>query len=351
VDSPNRCARPPACWADRHFLWLLLAAYALAAAAPAAGVWCSAVPLAELGPAGAAVRLTPQGALLALLLFAAALSVPAERVVGLVRRPQLLVAGLAASLLAPLGLIAVAAHLFPAAAADPDRAAAVLLGLGVVAAMPVAGSSAAWAGKAGGDVALSLGLVLGSTLLSPLTVPLALGVIGSALGTPVPGGSQVGSFLAGCVLVPTAAGLLASRLIGSARVRRLRPALKAFNLVALLALVYTGASAALAPGLSGLGLDPVFAVAALGLAAAFCAASFAAGWAVARALRAAPGEETALVFGLGMSNNGTGMVLAATAAVGGPVVMMVLAAYTLIQHLAAGLVDLARSGRTAVRVA
>jgi BASS family bile acid:Na+ symporter len=47
----------------------------------------------------------------------------------------------------------------------------ILVGLALVASMPIAGSSTAWSQNASGDVTLSFGLVLGSTLLSPLTTP------------------------------------------------------------------------------------------------------------------------------------------------------------------------------------
>ena len=52
---------------------------------------------------------------------------------------------------------------------NPDEAAIVLVGLALVSSMPIAGSSTGWAQTADGDMALSLGLVLGSTLLSPLS--------------------------------------------------------------------------------------------------------------------------------------------------------------------------------------
>ncbi len=50
---------------------------------------------------------------------------------------------------------------------NPDEVQNILVGLALVASMPIAGSSTAWSQNADGDMALSLGLVLGSTLLSP----------------------------------------------------------------------------------------------------------------------------------------------------------------------------------------
>jgi predicted Na+-dependent transporter len=60
----------------------------------------------------------------------------------------------------------------------------ILVGLALVASMPVAGSSTAWSQNTDGDMALSLGLVLLTTLLSPLTTPAALHAVGRRVCTP-----------------------------------------------------------------------------------------------------------------------------------------------------------------------
>jgi predicted Na+-dependent transporter len=60
------------------------------------------------------------------------------------------------------------------------------------------------------------------------------------------------------------------------------------------------------------------------------------GWWVARLLKADRTQQTALIFGLGMNNNGTGLVLASAALADHPRVMLPLIIYNLVQHLAAG---------------
>jgi BASS family bile acid:Na+ symporter len=44
--------------------------------------------------------------------------------------------------------------------------------------MPIAGASTAWAQNSNGNLALSLGLVLASTFLSPILTPVVLSVFG-----------------------------------------------------------------------------------------------------------------------------------------------------------------------------
>jgi BASS family bile acid:Na+ symporter len=223
----------------------------------------------------------------------------------------------------------------------------ILVGLAVVAAMPVAGSSAAWSHQAGGDLALSLGLVLGSTCLAPLTTPAALhaagwmadGLYADSLHRLA--GSDTGSFLAAYVLLPTAAGVGLGALLGRQRLARARPALRLANAAALLILVYANAAAALPQSLADPDWD--FLAVTLTVVVALCVLGFAAGWLLGRLLRADRPRQASLVFALGMNNNGTGLVLASAGLAHLPAVLLPVIFYNLVQHLAAGLAD--RLGR------
>jgi BASS family bile acid:Na+ symporter len=331
--------------ADRHFLPLLLAAYSLAVVVPDAGVWLFTRPLGTVAVGGAAVRVTPPVILLAVLLWNAGLGTPTGQLRHLARRPWVLATGLAANLVFPVLFIACLAGVLRAWA-DPGDLTALLVGLGVVASMPIAGSATAWSKKADGDTALSLGLVLGSTLLGPFTTPAVLFVVGRilagddavALRDLAAGGG--GAFLLVAVLVPTLAGLLTRRLAPWLPERH-APALKVLNAAVLLLLVYAGAAAALDATLGK--TSPDFLAAILGVAVSFCGVAFAAGWLVGKLT--GPGERTALLFGLGMSNNGSGLALAATALSGRPQVLLLIAGYNLVQHLVAGGVDAVRARR------
>ena len=67
--------------------------------------------------------------------------------------------------------------------------------------------------------------------------------------------------------------------------------------------------------------------------------AFTAGWLISRFLKATPSQRTALMFGLGMNNNGTGLVLASMSLADHPRVMLPIIFYNLVQHLIAGIVD------------
>ncbi|HEY1191697.1 MAG TPA: bile acid:sodium symporter [Gemmata sp.] len=320
----------------RHFLTLLVGAYLLAAVRPWAG---AAIRHAAVFDVGAAGTISLPMLLLALLLFNAGLAADAIDLAGVVRKPRPLFAGVTATLVVPLAVVAGLAAVL-GWWHDPDEARYLVAGLGIVAAMPVAGSSAAWSQRAGGSAALSLGLVVASTLISPLTTPLALAVVGPVgVGGAAPGllGPGVVTFLLVSVVIPSVAGMAVRRLVGSRVVTRAQPGLKAAGTFVLLVLCYANGTASLPSVTAAPDWDYLALV--IASAGALCGSGFAAGWAVARLVGADEAQRRSLVFGLGMTNNGTGLVMAGAALSGAPAAVLPVLVYNLVQHLAAGAVS------------
>ncbi|MBV8230699.1 MAG: bile acid:sodium symporter [Planctomycetaceae bacterium] len=226
---------------------------------------------------------------------------------------------------------------------NPDEVQNILVGLALIASMPIAGSSTAWSQNADGDLALSLGLVLGSTLLSPLTTPLALYAVGfmargdyaEDLHELAAGGA--GAFLAVGVILPSLLGIALRSAVGERRVAAAKPALRLINTGVLLFLNYSNASAALPQAIAR--PDPDFLAATLAIVVGLCALMFAAGWALARSVRAGRERRVSLMFGLGMNNNGSGLVMASLALADHPRVLLPIIFYNLVQHLVAGAAD------------
>lgn len=325
-----------------RLLWLVLGAYALAAFAPGAGLWLRGLNFGDFTLVGARAPVTLPSVLLAVLLFNAGLGVEAARLRSLVRRPGALLAGLAANLLVPaLFILGMSQSL--RLWHNPTEAQFVLVGLALVASMPVAGSSTAWSQNANGDVALSLGLVVFSTLLSPITTPavmhaaswFASGDYALALDHLAAAGTRL--FMTAFILVPSLAGITAAVLLGAGVIRRTRPVLKLANMVTLLALIYANASAALPQTVANPDWD--FLTIILVIVVGLCTLMFACGWLVARWTGVDWPQRTALIFGLGMNNNGTGLVLAATTLASMPEVMLPVIFYNLVQHAVAAVVD------------
>lgn len=287
---------------------------------------------------GSRAELSAPVLMLAFLILNAGFGLRAGRLLDLTRTPGPLLVGLAANLLVPVAY-AFAASQTLRAWHNPEEVQHILVGLALVASVPIAGSSTAWAQNADGNLALSLGLVLGSTLLSPATTPAVLHAVGwmaegdyaANLHQLAAGGA--GGVLAAAVVLPSLLGLAARRGVGERRAEAARPSLKFANAVVLLLLNYSNAATALPRVMSAPDWD--FLAAVLALVAGLCVLAFAAGWAVARWAGADGAQRASLVFGLGMNNNGTGLVLAAGLS-GHPEVVLPVIVYNLVQHLAAG---------------
>lgn len=292
------------------------------------------------GRAGAGISLP--SLMLAALLFNAGLEVKAAELTGLFQKPSLLVIGFIANAAVPvLFIVAVSLALRPWH--NPEEGQQILTGLALVAAVPIAGASTAWVQNCGGNLALSIGLVLFTTVLSPLVMPIVFytaGVVTAGdysedLRELASGGAA--SFLAIWVILPALLGMAARVLAGEQRVAHASTHLKLANYCILLALNYSNASLAL-PSLIA-NPDADFLLVMLFIVTALCASAFSSGYLLSWVLRAADSEKASLIFGLGMNNNGAGLVLAAAALADHPRVMLPIIAYNLAQHLAASIVD------------
>jgi BASS family bile acid:Na+ symporter len=330
----------------RNFLWFVLGSYALASVRPMFGLLIRDISFGEVTILQEKARITLPMVLLACLLANAGLGVRLTGLGALVRSPRLLLAGLAANLLIPIAFVFGVSQIMQLWH-NPDEVQNILVGLALVASMPIAGSSTAWSQNANGDLALSLGLVLLSTFLSPLTTPVALHAVGwMATGDYAQhlhelAGSGTGIFLTLCVLLPSALGILGRQLAGEERIASAKPILKLANSVNLLLLNYSNASVSLPQTFADPDWD--FLAATLAIVVGLCCLAFASGWLLARFYEAKRGEEVALMFGLGMNNNGTGLVLASLALADHPRVMLPIIFYNLVQHLVAGGVDFSLS--------
>lgn len=333
---------PASRFLHRHLLKLIILSYGLAAMLPGPGLWLKEVDLLELIHLKGPVVATPPKLLLWLLLLNAGMRARTDRIGRLVRRPGVMLAGLAANMVVPLAFLAL---MVPALGAwhSPDEAAVVLVGLALVSSMPIAGSSTGWAQAADGDMALSLGLVLGSTILSPLTTPALL----HALGAIVPSqygeelnrlaGRDTGAFLFAWVLIPSTLGVVARAMLGDRHIGQIERRLKIVAPMTLLILCYANASSCLPQALADPDWD--FLAIIMAFVAGLCTLTFAAGHAIGRLAGADRGQRVSLMFGLGMNNNGTGLVLASLAMGSQPLVMLPIIIYNLVQHLIAGGVD------------
>ncbi len=326
----------------RYFIWIVLGSYLIAAVRPGFGLWIRSADLAEMVAAPVIYPLRLPQLMLAALLINAGLGVRIRTLWALLRKPRLLIAGVLANVLVPLTYIFALSMLLKGWS-DPEESQQLLVGIALVAAMPIAGASTAWSQNANGHVALSLGLVLASTLLSPLLTPVVLHAVGLVTTGDYSedldelARDEVTTFLGGWVILPSVSGILIRHAIGDKRFDVVQPYLKLCNYAVLILLNYSNAALTLPGALAEQDLDFLFLVALIVLG--LCVLGFACGHRLARGLSAERSETIALMFGLGMNNNGTGLVLAAMALTDHPQVMLPIIFYNIAQQIVAATVD------------
>jgi BASS family bile acid:Na+ symporter len=320
---------------QRNLIWLLISSYAIATVARSLGLWIRDTAFGEITVFHDTSRVSLLMIMLAFLLFNAGLGLHADQLHSLLRSKAVLVVGLIANILIPIAYIVITMQVLRSWH-NPAETQNILIGLALVASMPIAGSSTAWAQNADGNLALSLGLVLFSTLLSPLITPAALHLFGTlasgeyATALHNVAAYSTGTFLGLWVVLPAMLGLLVRRVVGEVVLTLLRPA------SILLLLNYSNASVSL-PQVVG-NPDADFLIVILAMTLTLCVITFAAAYGLARLLDADQHQTTSLMYGLGMNNNGTGLVLAALELPMYPLVMLPIIFYNLIQHLVAGTV-------------
>lgn len=322
-----------------NLLWFLIAAYVVAMIWPVPGLWIRNTSFGEIIILDQKTNISLLLIMLAVLMFNAGLGLKISHLKNIVRKKYALLGGLAANLVIPL------AYVFAVTIAmrvwhEPLEVQHILVGLALVAAMPIAGSSTAWAQNANGNLALSLGLVFLSTVLSPVVTPVAFYIFGEMASDEYEKILQdlaaygSGTFLGIWVVLPSLLGIAARLILTEDWQAKGMPYLKFINSIVLLLLNYSNAAVSLPQTL----IDPDYDFLAITLAitAGLCLTLFAAGYGLSRFFRLDRAESVSLMFGLGMNNNGTGLVLASLALASYPNIMVPIIFYNLVQHIVAG---------------
>lgn len=323
-------------------LWLLMLTNALAVFAPSFGLSLRKVSVATWHWGPESLVLSGPVLLLWMLLFNAGIGISTRDLVHLGKRPKALIFALLANLLLPIVLIGLT-FLCLSGWHNPNEWGNLLMGLTLVAAMPIAGASTAWSQNVNGDLALSLGLVLISTLLSPITTPMVMHIISflahgdyrEDLQELAVQGTSLFLFVA--VILPSLVGMLFHWVLGEERIKVAQPYLKLLNILTLLLLSYSNAALSLPQAF--VHFDPDYMALIIVFSVLFCICAFACGAGLANLLKVSPGEKASLMFGLGMNNNGTGLVLSSIALADHPFVMLPIIFYNLAQQLGAAIVD------------
>jgi len=125
-----------------YFIWMIVSSYFIAALLPGFGIWIREVELGSVILLQNKIDVSLPPLMLSLLLFNAGLGVKHQELAQLAHKPQLLLAGLAGNLITPLSFI-MGVSLVMALWHNPEEVQHILVGLALVAAMPIAGASTA----------------------------------------------------------------------------------------------------------------------------------------------------------------------------------------------------------------
>ena len=327
----------------QHFLGVLLLAHVIGFYFPEPGQAIRQIHLIQLSWLdGSRLDVTLPVLLLSTLLFNAGIGMQVSELKTMMSKPLSLLLGLFGNLFAPIAF-GILVYAFSSQWHNAHEVQNILMGLAIVASMPIAGSSTAWAQNSNGNLALSLGLVVFSTLLSPLITPFVLhgfglmtwGDYSEDLHELAQHGTS--AFLALSVVLPSLTGIAARLILADTIATQLKPYLKLINSVCLLTLIYSNAALVLPK--TFIKPDWDFLILILILTSLLCISAFSLGWLIAKIIKVTPSERTSLMFGLGMNNNGTGLVLSSLALADHPSVMLPIIFYNLMQQIIAGIVD------------
>lgn len=323
-----------------YLIWLIIASYGLASIFPEPGVMLRGTHFSIPFSKNDQIPLSLM--LLSLLLFNAGIGVKISELKEVRKDIWLIGVGVLANVIVPLLFISVIS-LVSKHWHNPSEAQQALVGLALVASMPIAGASTAWSQNARGKVSLSLELVLATTILSPIFTPAVLHYVGFITEGDYSedlhelAAQGVQDFLQTWVILPALAGIATRQVLGERWFTYINGFLKLANYCVLIILNYSNASLAL-PGLIK-NPDIDFVVMCLTIVTLLCILGFWTGNIISQLFKTSIPEKASLMFGLGMNNNGTGLVLASISLSDHPEVMIPIILYNLVQHLIASIVD------------
>ncbi|MFF2248515.1 sodium-dependent transporter [Streptomyces sp. NPDC058142] len=325
-------------WLRRRLGRGVVLSYAAALLLPGPGLWLRRAHSLPLGASGH-LSLTTAPLLLSLVLFSAGLQVPLRALGTLLRCPIPLLAGLVLHLAIPLLTIPAVAFLLRRTP-DTDGGSGLVTAMILIVAMPVAAGATVWTGKGAGDQPTMVGLVLASTLLSPLTIPLVTGALvpllrggyADALTRALHAGD--GGFALVGVVLPCTAGIVCRLALPAPWLRRVLGVGVPVALVGSFLLTYVNACGALGSFLAH--PRPLLLAAALAVAASVCLLSFTVGRGAARLLGLDAPAASSLTLACGMNNSSASAVLITTTLPDKPHLLLPVLAYGLLQKTAAG---------------
>lgn len=300
---------------QNYFLFVLFFLYTLSVVFPAPGIFLNELSFGHLSmSSNHTFSITTPMVFLSIILFNASLCISNKDLKKIHKYFYLILAGVAGNFF--LGFVIAALFRVPLSLfVSPDNVQQMLIAIAILTAVPIAGTATAWTQTVKGNLTLTLGMLLATTMMCPVLTPLifhaftlfAHGEYVDKLQYMANHGAN--TFLIFVVVTPAVIGIISHFIIGEANIRRANHLIKVTNQLCLSLLCYSNASAVLPqkilhnPNIKILALYFVVAV-------IFCFLTYFTGWVISKTFNTTMRDEMSLMFSEGMKNVGTALVLA-----------------------------------------
>ncbi|ACD82448.1 bile acid:sodium symporter family protein [Candidatus Methylacidiphilum infernorum] len=325
-------------WIHKRFFFCLILSYLSAALFPQIGLFLRSISFFQLDFLGIKEHVSFPLLQLFILLFNGGFGVKFIELKEQLSKPFPLILGIALNLVLPLSLITLYWWL-SSPWHNPLERSNLYAGIVLIIAMPIAGSTVAWVQNSNANLSLCLGMVILSTLFSPVLTPVIFHMsryisgesLDSMLGSL---GSQIDSrSLLLDIVIPSSLGMLARLLVGDSLYKKSLPLIKPLNEINLLILIYSNATTSLPNAIRRPDAD--FFLLIVFVTFLICLLRFVSGLWIGKLFGFEEPIQRTLTYSLGMNNNGMGLVLANMAYGNQPAVILPVILYNLFQQILA----------------
>ncbi|QSR88311.1 bile acid:sodium symporter [Methylacidiphilum caldifontis] len=325
-------------WIHKRFFFCLILSYLLAALFPQIGLFLRNISFMQLDFVGIKEPLNFPLLQLFILLFNGGFGVKLSELKEQFFKPFPLILGILVNFILPLSLVSLY-WLFSLPWHNPIERYNLYTGLVLIIAMPIAGSTLAWVQNSNANLSLCLGMVIFSTLLSPLLTPLIIHfctfIAGKSVETLFSNlDSQLNSqFLVLNIVLPSCLGVLARLVAGDYRYKKFFPLIKHINEINLLILIYSNATTSLPTAVHKPDMDFFLLIAIVTFLV--CLLRFISGLGISKIVGFGEPVKRTMTYTLGMNNNGMGLVVGNIVFSSQPDIFLPIILYNLFQQILA----------------
>ncbi len=293
----------------------IFGAYLLSVFVPQIGIYFTKTDLVDIHTEAGGFALNVPMISLSIILFNAVLCIKMNELKKVNTYLPIIFLALSANFLMALAYMLFIRHFF-GSVLSVEILQHVIIAIAILSAVPIAGTASAWTQSVKGNVSITLGMILLSTIMCPFYTPIIFKIFSGftnsvfsekLLNLTANGNTNI--FLMLVIFAPVLFGLITYAVINKKLLKKLCPLIKVTNQTCLLVLCYSNASVVLPDKILGnpniYDLSVTFTFATI-----FTFLTFMVGWVLSRLIHLTVRDEMSLMFSEGLKNIGAAMVLA-----------------------------------------